>query len=458
MALSAVLLVALVSSTPLGPETVHNEAGFVDLEFPPRKFFYWYFESRNDPSTDPLILWMSGGPGCSSQLALYAENGPYKIESDGSVSLNPYSWNSNATVLWLDQPAGTGFSSGFPEWDSEQVGDTITEVIEGFLTKHPKYKELPFFVFGESYAGHYVPAVAHQILLKMQSKETFIKLAGAAIGNGMTAPGPQFEEYITFTKEHNLESKKVEFIMEAAIAPCEALIAACHDHKFSGAMHFASCMNALTLCEYSQILPVQLTGINLYDIRKQCTVPPLCYDFSPIENYLNRKDVQASLGVDTTYKTCNPIVNLEFISSGDWLTDFQPEIKGLLEAGIPVLIYAGEYDFICNWRGNYRWVSDLKWSGAAGFAQATNSTWEVDGKTAGYLKSSGGLAFLKVLNAGHMSPMDQPENTLAMVQSFTQGGHAALLKNGREVADMGESSEKPWHLPKTEKTTKLNIQ
>ena len=74
-----------------------------------RNLFYWFFESRGDPATDPLILWMTGGPGCSGMLALMVENGPYKVTSDGELSLNPYSWNEKANILFIDQPVGTGF-------------------------------------------------------------------------------------------------------------------------------------------------------------------------------------------------------------------------------------------------------------------------------------------------------------------------------------------------------------
>lgn len=86
-----------------------------------KQLFYWLFESRNDPATDPLILWLSGGPGCSSLMALFVENGPYKIvervdgegvaDSSRLLRLNPHSWNSNATVIYLEQPAGTGYVS-----------------------------------------------------------------------------------------------------------------------------------------------------------------------------------------------------------------------------------------------------------------------------------------------------------------------------------------------------------
>lgn len=78
-------------------------------------------ESRNDPKTDPLVIWLTGGPGCSSQLAFWTENGPYtyKYSKSGTervlINYNENSWNNRANVLWLDQPVGTGFSfaSGF---------------------------------------------------------------------------------------------------------------------------------------------------------------------------------------------------------------------------------------------------------------------------------------------------------------------------------------------------------
>ena len=90
-----------VSAKPLGPETVENDSGYIDIDGGSRSLFYWYFESRNDPKADPLAIWLSGGPGCSSLLALFSENGPYIVNELGTdVTLNPYSWNSNATVIW----------------------------------------------------------------------------------------------------------------------------------------------------------------------------------------------------------------------------------------------------------------------------------------------------------------------------------------------------------------------
>lgn len=100
------------AGAPPGPENVFNDAGYIHVG-EGRQLFYWFFESRHDPQTDPLVIWLSGGPGCSSALALFSENGPYHVVRDRRgpgvhLELNPYSWNTNATVVWLDQPAGTG--------------------------------------------------------------------------------------------------------------------------------------------------------------------------------------------------------------------------------------------------------------------------------------------------------------------------------------------------------------
>lgn len=83
--------------------------GFINIETT-SDIFYWHFESRSEPSTDPLVFWLTGGPGCSSMLALFTENGPYFINDDLTLRKNDNSWNNNANVVFVDQPVGTGFS------------------------------------------------------------------------------------------------------------------------------------------------------------------------------------------------------------------------------------------------------------------------------------------------------------------------------------------------------------
>ena len=78
-------------------------SGTIDLADSGRDIFYWWFESRNSPKDDPLVLWLTGGPGCSSEIALFYENGPYGFNEDNvTLHSNPYSWNTNANLLFVD--------------------------------------------------------------------------------------------------------------------------------------------------------------------------------------------------------------------------------------------------------------------------------------------------------------------------------------------------------------------
>ena len=105
-------------------------------------------------------VWLTGGPGCSSTLALLTENGPCSVNPDGeSTSVNPYSWTETAHVLWLDQPAGVGFSYGSEDDANEKmVGEDAYYFLQAFFQTYPEYASSPLYIVGESYGGHYAPS------------------------------------------------------------------------------------------------------------------------------------------------------------------------------------------------------------------------------------------------------------------------------------------------------------
>jgi len=109
--------------------------------------FFMMFLSRSKPSTDPLIIWLQGGPGCSSELGMFTENGPYNLEFDRlknpafNVTYNNYSWNNHANVLYLDQPLGTGYSHGSSLFSLRTTEFEISldfyNFLVNFLEKYP---------------------------------------------------------------------------------------------------------------------------------------------------------------------------------------------------------------------------------------------------------------------------------------------------------------------------------
>ena len=392
-----------------------------------KEYFYWGFESRNSPSTDPVVLWMTGGPGCSSEVALFGENGPCKVNKEGTDTItNPYSWNNNATLIYIDQPTGTGFSygTGFDS-NENQVASDMYDFLQQFLKGHPEYQHLPFYVFGESYAGHYVPAVTQRIWEENQVPEdgkVQINLNGTSVGNGLVNPEIQYKHYAEMaasTNDHTAALNTTEIdLMKLATPECIRLIKECNADKPIGFNRTEQCLTAVDYCNMALMMPYQLSGRNVYDMRIKCEKKPLCYDFSNIKTFLSQDSVRTELGIPSLvrWEDCNHEVTI--LMEGDWMHHYQQDIPQQLAAGIRVQIYAGDQDFICNWLGNKAWALEMEWPGRGDFNTAFDAPWTLDGKEVGKVRSYGGFSFVQVYDAGHMVPMDQPKAALDMLNKF----------------------------------------
>ncbi|KAF4669874.1 hypothetical protein FOZ61_002777 [Perkinsus olseni] len=149
------------------------------------KLFYWLFESRQAPDKSPLVIFFQGGPGASSMYSVTSGNGGPCILNDAGTdtTINKYSFNSFANVMYIDQPALVGFSEGTPPTNSIDAAKSTLVALEKFFSENPKYNTEVFLV-GQSYAGHYIPAMAQE----MYAQKSKINLKGVAIGNGLVIP------------------------------------------------------------------------------------------------------------------------------------------------------------------------------------------------------------------------------------------------------------------------------
>ncbi|KAK4286415.1 hypothetical protein QN277_002973 [Acacia crassicarpa] len=385
------------------------------------RMFYLFFESRGNKK-DPVVIWLTGGPGCGSELALFYENGPFHITQDMSLVWNDYGWDKVSNILYIDQPIGTGFSHASKEsdipHDEEGVSNDMFDFLQAFFKEHSQFVENDFYITGESYAGHYIPAIASRIHQANKANEGIhINLKGFAIGNGDTDPYIQYAAYTDFALENGLINSDDYNRINKGVTPCLQLILDCGNNKGGNA-----CEAAFNYCEknvFEKILAVA-GNINYYDIRKKCDKGPGCYDFSSMEAFLNKKEVREALGVgDLEYVSCSEEVYAAM--KNDWMKNQEVAIPALLEDGIRMLVYAGEKDFICNWLGNERWVEAMEWSGQDAFLASPNMSFLVDGQEAGRFLSHEPLTLLKMHEAGHLVPMDQPNAALEMLTRWIQG-------------------------------------
>ncbi|CUM65069.1 uncharacterized protein PRCAT00002691001 [Priceomyces carsonii] len=353
---------------------------------------------------------------------LFYELGPSKINLKLEPELNEYSWNNNASVIFLDQPLNTGFSYSKDNVDSSASNaKDVYDFLDLFFETFPQYSKLGLHLAGESYSGHFIPAIAREIL---NHENLTFNLSSIMIGNGLTDPYIQFQYYEIMackSKEYKLNvSSSICKGMSSHTHTCELLTKACYKFPYS-----VTCYPSTAYCMKTELEPFLQTGINPYDVRLDCAGDGSCYeDMIYYEEYLNQTSVQKVLGVDMAFQSCSDRIYEDFIKKGDWSLPSQENIKFSLDRGVPVLIFAGDQDFMCNWLGNHAWTKALEWDGQASFSNSKLKPWYVEGEEAGQLKNSEHFSFLRIYNAGHMTSYDQPRNSLAMVNSWVHGDFA----------------------------------
>ncbi|KAJ7260953.1 carboxypeptidase C [Mycena haematopus] len=436
--------------------SVKQYAGYLDITGD-KHLFFWFFESRNTPSTDPLVLWLNGGPGCSSSTGLLFELGPCSIANEGnSTTFNKHSWISSANMIFLDQPVNVGFSyadGGTTVDNSPAAGKDVYAFLELFLSRFPEYSKQPVHISGESYAGTYLPNVAKAIWTGNKQLDDRvstprrpgpkkINLQSIMIGNGITDPYIQMGSvadyacegpYPLYSDPQGPECTN----LRAKIPTCQRMIKSCYSYNSRPV-----CVPAVLYCDSQLFGPLAQTGRNLYDVRKPCDRQKnsLCYEeFNWIDTWMNDPQVKVALGVEPNRKfaSCSTGVSFSFLAQGDGAHNNADLLTELVNGGVRLLIYAGNADVMCDYIGNERWLEALDSSFQNEFLGAKPIPWVTagSGKLAGTVRSAGGggftagnVTFATVFEAGwalslshsfallthfrHMVPFDQPEAAL----------------------------------------------
>lgn len=460
----------LVESLPFLPEgsfkTKHYAGHLPASSSGDKYFFYWLFEpdlgrnSVTDEETIPLLIWLNGGPGCSSMDGLFLENGPFRLETNDEnewvMRTHDDSWHKTpAYVLYIDQPVGTGLSfttsEKYPRNDKEVNQDFyyfLTQFLklhsDSFLDSDKTTVKRPFFFSGESHAGHYIPSMMAYILDQNEKKNTEINipLTGAAIGNGWVDPTFQYAaagaaygySLIDLAQKASLDQQEAE---------CQAQLSKGH---YTASVCFGLLDHVIAQSEGQS----SNLKVSQYDARKResknrsRTFPPGHKD---VESYLGGKPttpdkpimasgttsevlkaIHATAATDAgqRYLECtDPPYNA--LSHQDGL-GVVPDVVKVLEdgSGITMMFFNGVWDLICNHVGNELFLQALPWKHQEDWIKAERYAWvappKADMGASGYVKEYENLIFLKVMDSGHMVPMDVPEVAFAMMQTFLYGG------------------------------------
>lgn len=170
---------------------IKSYSGYFNIdEAADANLFFWFFPSRSNYAEDPVLLWLQGGPGSTSMFGLFQINGPIVLVEDNELEIRNQSWFESNSILYIDQPAGTGFSftNGEIVTNQTQIGAELYIALQQFFQLFPELQSNDFFITGESYAGKFIPAISYTILKNNPYAELKINLKGLAIGNGWSSP------------------------------------------------------------------------------------------------------------------------------------------------------------------------------------------------------------------------------------------------------------------------------
>ncbi|QRW13018.1 Serine carboxypeptidase [Ceratobasidium sp. AG-Ba] len=401
--------------------TVKMYSGYLDVDYGAKHLFFYFFESRNEPDSDPVLMWINVFT-VHPKLEETARNG---IRMHGMIRPTCSFWINRMFDRYADY--GETIST------TEEAAKNVQAFVTIFFETFSKFKGREFHMSGESYGGRYLPVFASEIMDQNKRAEAGgfapINLKSVLIGNGLTDFKSMYEAY------YEIQCKNLSVVPFQDISTCVAMKQALprclnmYTKECVDRMDAVGCAMAAQFCDSILKVPYMAAHRNPYDMTKPCTAEELasslCYPLTKyINNFLDLPETRKALGVHPSvgnYTGCSRDVGIRFSHSLDHFHSNQHYIAGLLERGIKVLIYVGTYDYICNWVGNQKWTESLDWTGSAAYISEKDREWSVDGKVAGITRSAHGLTFATVNAAGHMVPYDKPKEALVMLNNWLEG-------------------------------------
>ncbi|XP_066482554.1 lysosomal protective protein [Tiliqua scincoides] len=418
-----------------------------------RHLHYWFVEAQSSPAEQPLVLWLNGGPGCSSVAGLLTEHGPFTTQPGGaSLEYNDYAWNKLANILYLESPVGVGYS--YSESQDYQTNDTeVARVnylaLKEFLRLFPEHSKKDLFLTGESYGGIYIPTLAQWVM-----QDSSLNLKGLAVGNGLSSYETNDNSLVYFAYYHGLLGSRLWTDLQTSC---------CSDGKCN--FHDNANLNC-TLAMEEVIRIVDESGLNIYNLyalcaggvpghyrydngmlvthdlgnnfirhpiryslrqnllelqggKKKVRLDPPCINTTAPTTYMNDPQVRNALHiVDNApeWQMCSFAVSHGYKRLYTKMND--QYLKLLSTMKYRILLYNGDVDMACNFLGDEWFVESLGQKVEVSRRPWTYSDENGQQQIGGFVKEFSNIAFLTVKGAGHMVPADQPRAAFNMFERF----------------------------------------
>ncbi|WJX45057.1 Serine carboxypeptidase-like 34 [Trifolium repens] len=404
-----------------------------------RALFYWFFESYDQPQQKPLLLWLNGGPGCSSIGYGEAEElGPFfpQNSTQPKLKLNPYSWNKAANLLFLESPVGVGFSYTNTTSDIHELGDTITAkdshtFLINWFKRFPQFKSHDFYIAGESYAGHYVPQLSELILDNNHnsSNEDYINFKGIMIGNALLDDETDQKGMIEYAWDHAVISDGLyhnittvcnfSYPIQNQTDDCNTELNKYFDvyklidmYSLYTPMCFSNISN--TRRESPVIKTANPRSLSKFDgwRRNLAGYDPCASDYTAA--YLNRPEVQKALHANVTnipYPWSHCSNNISFWN--DSPVSMLPVLKKLIAGGLRIWVYSGDTD------GRIPVTATRYTLNKLGLPIVQDWTpWYTSRQVGGWNIVYDGLTFVTIRGAGHQVPTFTPKQAFQLLRHF----------------------------------------
>ncbi|KAF3691829.1 putative serine carboxypeptidase CPVL [Channa argus] len=378
--------------------------------------FFWFFPALM-PSQDkaPVLLWLQGGPGGTSMFGLFVEHGPYVVYKNMTVRLRDHAWTTRYSVLYIDNPVGTGFSftdddKGFAQ-NQDDVGRDLYIALTQFFQIFPEYQVNEFYATGESYAGKYVPAISYYIHKNNPTAKVKINLKGMAIGDGLCDPEMMLGGYGEFMYQTGMiDENQKQYVVQQTDYGVKLI----QQQKWLEAFQVFDHLLNGDVDPYPSFFQ-NVTGCTNYYNYMMCQEPE---DQEYFSQFVTLPEVRRSIHVG----------NLTFHNGSEvekhLLQDVMKSIKpwlGVLMDNYRVLIYSGQLDVIVAAPLTERFLPTVNWTGAEGYKRAIRYHWKVqpsDTEVAGYVRQVQEFYQVIIRGGGHILPYDQPARSFDMIDRF----------------------------------------